>query len=48
MLTPGQAGVQPFDSAPPNFRMNRPVGRFTSSALTMADAGSLRETNGHI
>ena len=33
-LTLWQAGAQPFDSAPPNLRMNRPAGRFTSSALT--------------
>src|SRR5271170_4096472 len=34
MLTPWRAGAQPFDSAPPNLRMNRPAGRFTSSAPT--------------
>ena len=34
MLTPEQAGAQPFDSAPPNLRMNRAAARFTSSAPT--------------
>src|SRR5579863_4389915 len=37
-LTSWRAGAQPFDSAPPNLRMNRPAGRFTSSAPTLADA----------
>jgi len=33
-LTPGQAGAQPFDPAPPDLRMNRAAARFTSSAPT--------------
>ncbi len=32
----GQAGAQPFDSAPPDLRMNRAGARFTSSAPTVA------------
>jgi hypothetical protein len=34
MLTSGQAGAVPFDPAQRDLRMNRPAGRFTSSALT--------------
>ena len=34
MLTPEQAGAQPFGSALPNLRMNRAAARFTSSAPT--------------
>ena len=33
---PGKAGARPFDSAPPNLRMNRAGARFTSSAPTVA------------
>src|SRR5271169_6372338 len=33
MLTPGQAGAQPFDPAPRDLRMNRPAGRFTRAPL---------------
>jgi hypothetical protein len=39
-LTLWQAGAQPFEPAPPVLRMNRPAGRFTSSAPTMAARGS--------
>jgi len=33
-----QAGAQPFEPALPVLRMNRPIGRFTSSAPTLAEA----------
>jgi hypothetical protein len=38
-----QAGAQPFDSALPNLSMNRPAGRFTSSAATDSTAKSRRD-----
>src|SRR5580693_2834835 len=34
VLTTGQAGAQPFEPALPVLGMNRPAGRFTSSAST--------------
>src|SRR5277367_102939 len=42
-LTSWQAGAQPFDSAPPNLRMNRAAARFTSSAPTNSGATSRRD-----
>jgi len=35
-----QAGARPFDSAQRDLRMNRPAGRFTSNAATMARAST--------
>ena len=47
MLTPGQAGAQPFEPALPVLRMNRAVARFTSSAPTAYSRNRAVVSAGH-